>query len=102
MASTVSETLADHFVNLSFDRIPSTLVDDAKRLVERGLRLFRAGQFVDYEAALALAMASDATQARSLAQEINRRFPLDTQAQSLWLPAVRAQLALTVNDSPVL
>jgi hypothetical protein len=32
--------------------------------------------------------------AESLAQDINKRFPLNTQMQSLWLPAIRAQLAL--------
>jgi hypothetical protein len=30
----------------------------------------------------------------SLAQDLGRRFPLDTQIQSLWLPAIHAQLAL--------
>jgi tetratricopeptide (TPR) repeat protein len=29
-----------------------------------------------------------------LAQDLNKRFPLDTQMRSLWLPAIRAQLAL--------
>jgi hypothetical protein len=29
-----------------------------------------------------------------LAQDLGKRFPLDTQMQSLWLPAIRAQLAL--------
>ena len=32
--------------------------------------------------------------AKSLAQDLNRRFPLDTQVQSLWLPAIQTQLAL--------
>jgi hypothetical protein len=31
---------------------------------------------------------------RSGAQNLNKRFPPDTQMQSLWLPAVRAQLPL--------
>jgi tetratricopeptide (TPR) repeat protein len=46
------------------------------------------------EAALAYAMAGDAVRAESLAQDLNKRFPLDTQMQSLWLPAIRARLAL--------
>jgi len=29
-----------------------------------------------------------------LAKELNARYPLDTQMQSLWLPAIQAQLAL--------
>ena len=29
-----------------------------------------------------------------MAQDLNKRFPLDTQLQSLWLPAIQSQLAL--------
>ena len=39
-------------------------------------------------------MAGDAARAESLAQDLGKRFPLDTQMQSLWLPAIQAQLAL--------
>ena len=39
-------------------------------------------------------MAGEAARAESLAHDLNKRFPLDTQMQSLWLPAIRAQLAL--------
>ena len=39
-------------------------------------------------------MAGDAARAESLAQDLNQRFPLNTQMQSLWLPTIRAQLAL--------
>jgi hypothetical protein len=38
--------------------------------------------------------ASDAAQAELLAQDLNKRFPLDTQMQALWLPPIQAQLAL--------
>jgi len=39
-------------------------------------------------------MAGDTARAESLAQDLNKRFPLDTQMQSLWLSAIQAQLAL--------
>jgi hypothetical protein len=39
-------------------------------------------------------MAGHTARADSLAQDLGKRFPLDTQMQSLWLPAIRAQLAL--------
>ncbi len=39
-------------------------------------------------------MAGDTAKAESLAQDLGKRFPLDTQMQSLWLPAIQAQLAL--------
>jgi len=66
----------------------------AKRQATEGLKLFPVSQAVQAEAALAFAMAGDAAQAESLAQDLNKRFPLDTQMQSLWLPAIKAQLAL--------
>ena len=76
----------------------------ARQAAEAGLQLDPASQGVAAEAALAYAMAGDTARAESLAQDLNRRYPLDTQMQSLWLPAVRAQLALdgrnaaAVND----
>ena len=39
-------------------------------------------------------MAGETARAESLAQDLNKRFPLDTQLQSLWLPAIQSQLAL--------
>jgi len=66
----------------------------AKQQAAGGLKLYPASQAVQAEAALAFAMAGDAARAESLAQDLNKRFPLDTQVQSLWLPAVGAQLAL--------
>jgi hypothetical protein len=58
------------------------------------LKLVPKSQGVEVEAALALAMAGDTAQADSLAQDLGKRFPLNTQMQSLWLPAIQAQLAL--------
>ena len=58
------------------------------------LKLAPTSQGVEIEAALAFAMAGDTAQAESVAQDLEKRFPLDTQMQSLWLPAIRAQLAL--------
>jgi eukaryotic-like serine/threonine-protein kinase len=49
------------------------------------------------ETALGFAIAGNAGRAESLAQDLERRFPLDTQMQSLWLPTIRAQLALAQN-----
>jgi serine/threonine protein kinase/tetratricopeptide (TPR) repeat protein len=71
---------------------------DARREAAQGLKLHPASQSVELEAALALAMAGDAGQVESLAGDLNKRFPLDTQVQSLWLPAIRTQLALNRNN----
>jgi tetratricopeptide (TPR) repeat protein len=66
----------------------------AKQTADEGLKLVPTSQGVEVEAALAFAMAGDTARAESLAQDLNKIYPLDTQMQSLWLPAVRAQLAL--------
>jgi serine/threonine protein kinase/tetratricopeptide (TPR) repeat protein len=67
---------------------------EARQAVAGGLKLAPTSQGVEDEAALAFAMAGDTARAQSLAQDLNKRFPLDTQVQLLWLPAIRAQLAL--------
>jgi serine/threonine protein kinase/tetratricopeptide (TPR) repeat protein len=67
---------------------------EAKQTAAEALKLDPNSQGVEVEAALAFAMAGDAARAESLAQDLGKRFPLDTQMQSLWLPAIQAQLAL--------
>jgi eukaryotic-like serine/threonine-protein kinase len=67
---------------------------DAKQASADGFKLVPNSQGVEVEAALAYAMAGDAARAESLAQDVNTRYPLDTQIQSLWLPAIHGQLAL--------
>jgi tetratricopeptide (TPR) repeat protein len=57
-------------------------------------KLVSTSQGVEVEAALAFAMTGDTPRAESLTQDLGKRFPLDTQMQSLWLPAIQAQLAL--------
>jgi len=71
---------------------------DAKQEATQALKLYPASQGVQVQAALAFAMAGDGARAESLAQDLNKRFPLDTQMQSLWLPAIMAQLALNRNN----
>ena len=67
---------------------------EARQSAAQALKLARASQGVESEVALAFAMAGDTARAESLAQDLGKRFPLDTQMQSLWLPAIQAQLAL--------
>jgi tetratricopeptide (TPR) repeat protein len=63
------------------------------------LKLAPTSQGVGVEAAIAFAMGADAARAESLAHDLEKRYPLDTQMQLLWLPAIRAQLALD-NKNP--
>jgi eukaryotic-like serine/threonine-protein kinase len=71
---------------------------EAKRLASDGVKLYASSQAVQVESALAFAMVGDGPRTESLVQNLNKRFPLDTQMQTLWLPAIRAQLALSRNS----
>jgi len=71
---------------------------DAKNAASEGLKLSPASPGASAEAALAFAMAGDSPRAVALAQDLNKRHPLDTQIRSLWLPATQAQLALNRKD----
>jgi hypothetical protein len=74
---------------------------EARQLAAQALKLAPASQGVESEAGLAFAMAGEMARADSLARELGKRFPLDTQMQSLWLPAIRTQLALDKKDPAV-
>jgi eukaryotic-like serine/threonine-protein kinase len=68
---------------------------EAKQAAAEGLKLYPTSQGVQVEAALAYAMADDTARALSMAQNLNQRYPLDTQVQSLWLPVIQGQVELT-------
>ena len=70
----------------------------ARRSATEALKLAPQSEGVQAEAALAFASAGDDTRAELLANDLKRRFPLDTQLQSLWLPAISAQLDLNRRD----
>jgi tetratricopeptide (TPR) repeat protein len=67
---------------------------EARLTATQALKLNPTSQGVGVESALAFAIAGDTARAESLAQDLGKRFPRDTQMQSLWLPAIQAQLAL--------
>ena len=71
----------------------------ARENATAALKLVPGSEGVQSEAALALAMAGDVAQAESLAEALGKRLPLDTQVQSLWLPAIQAQVALDRKNS---
>jgi eukaryotic-like serine/threonine-protein kinase len=71
----------------------------AKQAAAEGLKLAPTSAGVGVEAALAYAMTGDGAKAESLAQDLNERYPQDTQIQSLWLPAIEAQLALNRKNA---
>ncbi len=67
---------------------------EARESAAKALKLAPTSQGAEAEAALAFAMAGDTARAESLAQDLGKRFPLDTQMEALWLPAIRAQMDL--------
>ncbi len=72
---------------------------EAQQAAAEGLKLDPGSQGVNIEAAIAYAVAGDSARAQAAAEDLNKRYPLDTQMQSLWLPAIQAQLALNRKDS---
>jgi eukaryotic-like serine/threonine-protein kinase len=75
-------------------------ITQARQSAAEALKLAPTSQGVESEAALAFAMAGDTARAESLAQDLGKRFPLDTQMQLLWLPAIQAQVALDGKNPP--
>ncbi|MGC2278980.1 MAG: adenylate/guanylate cyclase domain-containing protein [Candidatus Acidiferrales bacterium] len=80
--------------NAALRQAPYGNAIEARQSAAEALKLAPASQGVQVEAALVFAMAGDTARAESLVQDLGKRFPLDTQMQSLWLPAIQAQLAL--------
>jgi len=66
----------------------------ARRLAAEASKLAPTRTGAESETALAFAMAGETARAELLARDLDKRFPLDTQVRSLWLPPIQAQLAL--------
>ena len=88
------ETGAVWQANLALEQAAYGKPAEARHSAAEALQLSPASQGVEVEAALAFAMAGDAARAESLVQDLQKRFPSDTQIHTLWLPAIQAQLAL--------
>jgi tetratricopeptide (TPR) repeat protein len=70
----------------------------ARQQAAEGIKLSPESQGINVEGALAYAMAGDTARAESMAQDLNRKYPLDTQVQALWLPAIQGQVALNQKN----
>jgi serine/threonine protein kinase/tetratricopeptide (TPR) repeat protein len=67
---------------------------EAEQGAAEALKIAPTNPAVEFEAALAYAMSGNTSQAEFLIQDLDTHRPLDTQLQALWLPTIRAQLAL--------
>ena len=88
-------------VNAALQQAAYGNATQARQIAAEAVKLAPASQGVEVEAALAFAMAGNALRAETMAQDLRKRFPLDTQVQSLWLPAIQAHLALD-KENPAL
>jgi eukaryotic-like serine/threonine-protein kinase len=88
------QTGAIYHANAALQQAAYGNAAEARGAATEALKLAPASQGAVSEAALAFAMVGDTARAESLAQDLAKRFPLDTQIRSLWLPAIRAQLSL--------
>ena len=92
------ENGAIYLANAALQQAAYGFLQEARQSAAAALKLAPASAGATAEAALVLAMTGDATRAESMAQDLNRRYPADTQMQKLWLPAIRAQLALNKKN----
>ncbi len=93
------ENGAIYLVNAALLQASYGYAAQARQSASAALKLAPMSQGVEVEAALSFAMTGDTARADSLVRELDERFPLDTQMQSLWLPAIHAQLALREKNS---
>ena len=70
----------------------------ARQKVTTALALGRGGE-VDYAAAFALAVSGDVSRSRALAGDLARDYPEDTSVQFMYLPTLRALVALNARDA---
>jgi len=71
---------------------------EAKQRAGEAVKLAPESLPVRIETGLAYALAGDSALAETMAQGLEKDYPLNTPVQSWWLPAIRAQLALNKKD----
>ena len=93
------ETAAIWWENAALREAAFGNLAEARKAAAAGVKLDAGSQAVQVEAALAYAMSGDAPRAQPLVQQLNTTYPLNTQMQSLWLPATRAQVAISGKEA---
>ena len=92
------ETGAIYLANAAVQQAAYGNATKARKSATEALKLAPASQGIESESAVAFAMAGETARAEFMTQDLGKRFPLNTQMQSLWLPAIHAQLALDRNS----
>jgi eukaryotic-like serine/threonine-protein kinase len=88
------ESGAIYLANVAMEEAAFGYAAEARNSAAEAVKLAPANPGVAVEAAIAFAVVGDAARSESLAQDLNKRYPLGTQMQALWLPAIHARLAL--------
>jgi len=72
---------------------------EARQDATAALNLAPETRDVIAEAAYVFAETGDSARANSLAQDLTKRYPLDTLVRSYWLPTIQAEIALSQKNS---
>jgi eukaryotic-like serine/threonine-protein kinase len=88
------ESGATYLANAALEEAAYGYAAEARNSAAEALKLAPANPGVAVEAAIAFAVVGDSARSESLARDLNKRYPLGTQMQALWLPAIHARLAL--------
>jgi eukaryotic-like serine/threonine-protein kinase len=74
--------------------------EQARQLANESGKIAPGGRDAQILVALALARAGDTARAQTILDDLNRRFPVNTVMQSVWLPTIRAQFELNRGNAP--
>ncbi|HTT17505.1 MAG TPA: protein kinase [Candidatus Sulfotelmatobacter sp.] len=66
----------------------------ARAKVDAALKRASGSRDAVSEAGLALALIGDVSRAQATVDDLNKRFPMNTLTQSVWLPTIRGQIAI--------
>jgi tetratricopeptide (TPR) repeat protein len=92
------ETAAGYLVSAALREVETG--DRNKAGIGVGQALAKSsGRNVQTLAALALARAGEVSRAQSIADDLSKRFPLDTLINSFWVPTIRAAIELNRGDT---
>ena len=91
------EVAADHEANAALRDALFGNFEQARQQAANALA-HSSGRDVQFEAGLALALAGESNRAQSIANDLTKLFPESTVVQFNYLPAIRAQIALSSND----
>ena len=91
------EVTADHEANAALREALFGNFEQARQEAVTALA-HSAGHDVQFEAGLALALAGESNRAKRIANDLAKLFPESTAVQFNYLPAIRAQIALSSND----